>query len=126
MPSPQDLQQIRINLTKCEILTDDESGLRWTDFTPPATLKVSEENAFKPLGPIIAKILAEFRNSGVSFLANPNGTPLSERNNTSRPDGYLVLNNKKPEPKLHWFDVAVPFEFKKAQDRQSLRDVSYY
>jgi hypothetical protein len=126
MPSLQDLQRIRNNLTKCKILTDDESGLRWTDFTPPATSKVSEENAFKPLGRIIAKILAEFPNRGVSFLANPNGTPLSERNNTSRPDGYLTLNSKKPEPKLHWFDVAVPFEFKKAQDRQSLRDVSCY
>ncbi|KAG0704652.1 hypothetical protein DFH29DRAFT_848599 [Suillus ampliporus] len=122
LPSQPDLHRIRRNLTKCKILTDDESGLQWTDFTPPATSKVSKENAFKPLGRIIAKVLAEFPNSGVSFLANPNGTPLSERNNTSRPDGYLVLSNEKTEPKIHWFDIAVPFEFKKAQDKQSLRD----
>ncbi|KAG1870556.1 hypothetical protein C8R48DRAFT_771007 [Suillus tomentosus] len=122
MPSQQDLQQIRNNLTKCKILTDDKSGLRWTDFTPPATSKVSEENAFKPLGRIIAEILAEVPKSGVSFLANPNVSPLSQRNNTSRPDGYLVLSSQKTQPKIHWFDIAVPFEFKKAQDRESLRD----
>lgn len=117
-PSQQHLQRIRNNLTKCKILTDDESGLQWTDFTPPATSKESEENAFKPLGRIIAEILAEV-NHGVSFLANPNGTPLLEHNNTSRPDGYLVLSNDKTEP-IHWFDIAVPFEFKKGRDIESL------
>ncbi|KAG2353907.1 hypothetical protein BDR07DRAFT_1307859 [Suillus spraguei] len=121
-PSQPNLQRIRNNLTKCKILTDDESGLRWTDFTPPAISKESEENAFKPLGRIIAEILAEVPDHGVSFLANPNGTPLSERNNTSRPDGYLVLSNEKPEPKIHWFDIAVPFEFKKGRNIESLRD----
>jgi hypothetical protein len=125
-PSQPNLQRIRNNLTKCKILTDDESGLRWTDFTPPAISKESEENAFKPLGRIIAEILAEVPDHGVSFLANPNGTPLSERNNTSRPDGYLVLSNEKPEPKIHWFDIAVPFEFKKGRNIESLRDVSCY
>ncbi|KAG2091210.1 uncharacterized protein F5147DRAFT_723992, partial [Suillus discolor] len=122
MPSQQDLQRIRHNLTESKILADDESGLQWTDFTPPATSKVSEENAFKPLGRIIAEILAEVPKSGVSFLANPNASPLSERNNTSRPDGYLVLSIKKNEPKIHWFDIAVPFEFKKGRDIESLRD----
>ncbi|KAG2125138.1 uncharacterized protein EDB93DRAFT_1110312 [Suillus bovinus] len=121
-PSQPDLQRIRNNLTKCEILTDDESGLRWTDFTPPATSKESEENAFKPLGRIIAEILAEVPEHGVSFVANPNETPLSQRNNTSRPDGYLVRSNEKTEPKIHWFDIAVPFEFKKGRDVESLQD----
>ncbi|KAG2132351.1 hypothetical protein DEU56DRAFT_739542 [Suillus clintonianus] len=126
MPSQQDLQRIRNNLTESKILTDDESGLRWTDFTPPATSKVSEENVFKPLGRIIAEILpdsdSEVPNRGVSFIANPNVAPLSQRNNTSRPDGYLVVSNKKTQPKMHWFDIAVPFEFKKERGIGSLRD----
>ncbi|KAG1767565.1 hypothetical protein EDD22DRAFT_950013 [Suillus occidentalis] len=122
MPSQQDLQQIRNNLTKSKILTDDESGLRWTDFTPPATSKGSEENVFEPLGHIIAEIMPKVPSRGVSFIANPNVSPLSQRNNTSKPDGYLVLSSKKTQPKIHWFDIAVPFEFKKAQDRESLRD----
>ncbi|KAG1754765.1 uncharacterized protein EDB91DRAFT_1213895 [Suillus paluster] len=113
MPSLQDLQRICNNLTESKILTDDESGLRWMDFTPPATLKGSEENVFEPLGCIIADILAEVPNHGVSFLANSNRTPLSQRNNTFRPDGFLVLNNEKTQRKIHWFDIAVPFEFKK-------------
>ncbi|KAG1717928.1 uncharacterized protein EDB91DRAFT_1305156 [Suillus paluster] len=104
MPSHQDLQRIRNNLTESKILTDNE------------------KNVFEPLGHIIAEILPEVLNCGVSFIANPNVTPLSQCNNTSRPDGYLVLSNKKTQPKIHWFDIAVPFEFKKAQDRESLRD----
>ncbi|KAG1749069.1 uncharacterized protein EDB91DRAFT_1235578 [Suillus paluster] len=116
MPSQQDLQWICHNLTECKILTDNESGLQWTDFTPPATSKGSEENVFKPLGRIIIEILVQVPNSAVSFLANPNGTPLSQCNNTFRPDGYLVLSNKKTEPKIHWFNIAVPFEFKKGWD----------
>ncbi|KAG1757080.1 hypothetical protein EDB19DRAFT_1865936 [Suillus lakei] len=122
MPSLQDMQRICNNLTESKILTDDESGLRWTDFTPPATSKGSEENVFEPLGRIIAEILEEVPNRRVSFLANPNRTPLSQHNNTSRPDGFLVLNNEKTQRKIHWFDIAVPFEFKKARDRESLRD----
>ncbi|KAG2338830.1 hypothetical protein BDR05DRAFT_1003910 [Suillus weaverae] len=122
MPSQQDLQRIRHNLTECKILTNDESSLQWTDFTPPATSKGSEENVFEPLGRIIAEILIQVPNSGVSFLANPNKTPLSQRNNTSGPDGYLVLSSKKTEPKIQWFDIAVPFEFKKGRDIESLRD----
>ncbi|KAG2041367.1 hypothetical protein BDR03DRAFT_1089205 [Suillus americanus] len=64
MPSQQDLQRIvRNNLTNNEskILTDDESGLRWTDFTPPAKSKGSEENVFKPLGRIISEIWQKSR-----------------------------------------------------------------
>ncbi|KAG2129418.1 uncharacterized protein EDB93DRAFT_1182709 [Suillus bovinus] len=107
LPPLQDLQRIRNNLTKSKILTDDER---------------SEENVFEPLGRIIDRILAETPNRRASFAANPNVTPLSERNNTSRPDGYLVLSKEKNKRKIHWFDIAVPFEFKKAQDRESLRD----
>jgi hypothetical protein len=126
LPPLQDLHRIRNNLTESKVLTDDESGLRWTDFTPPNASKGSEENVFEPLGRIIDRILAETPNRRVSFVANPNVTPLSERNNTSRPDGYLVLSKEKNKRKIHWFDIAVPFEFKKAQDRESFRDVSRY
>ncbi|KAG1802515.1 uncharacterized protein BJ212DRAFT_997875 [Suillus subaureus] len=77
MPSQQDLQRIRNSLTNKEskILTDDESGLRWTDFTPPAKSKGPEENMFQPLGLIISEILAEVPDCGVSFLANPKEHP---------------------------------------------------
>jgi hypothetical protein len=126
LPSLQDLQRIRNNLTESKILTDDESGFRWTDFTLPTASKGFEENVFEHLGRIIDQILADIPNRRVSFAANPNATPLSERNNTSRPDGYLVLSNEKSLRKIHWFDIAVPFEFKKTQDRESLRDVSCY
>ncbi|KAG1724408.1 hypothetical protein EDD22DRAFT_933627 [Suillus occidentalis] len=122
LPPLQDLQRIRNNLTETKILTDDKSGLRWTDFTPPTTSKGSEEDVFEPLGHIIDRILAEILNCGVSFAANPSVTPLSERNNTSMSDGYLVLGKENNKRKIHWFDIAVPFEFKKARDRESVRD----
>ncbi|KAG1778826.1 hypothetical protein EV702DRAFT_1195842 [Suillus placidus] len=122
VPSQQVLEQIRDHLIESEILIDDKNGLRWTEFTPPAQSKASEEKTFQPLGPIISAILAQVQNHGISFSSNPNQTPLSQRNNTFRPDAYLVRDDKQTAPRTHWFDIAVPFEFKKERNTETLRD----
>ncbi|KAF8833310.1 hypothetical protein BDN67DRAFT_870005, partial [Paxillus ammoniavirescens] len=50
---------------------------------------------------------------------NPTTTPQSARNNSSRPDAYLLMNDKKSVPspsgdsRDSWDDIAVSFEFKK-------------
>ncbi|KAG1884235.1 hypothetical protein F4604DRAFT_1952371 [Suillus subluteus] len=118
MPSQQRLEEIRDNLIQSDILTDD--GLEWIDFVRPA--KMSEEMTFKPLEEIISGILEQVPNCGVSYLSNPNQTPISERHNTSQPDGYLVRPSNQTRPRMHWFDIAVPFEFKKEQDAKAIRD----
>ncbi|KAG1809761.1 uncharacterized protein HD556DRAFT_1258978 [Suillus plorans] len=116
VPSQQLLEEMRDNLIRSDILTDD--GLKWKDFRPA---KMSEEMTFK-LEAIISGILEQVPNCGVSYLSNPNKMPLSERLNTSLPDGYLVRANNRTSPRMHWFDIAVPFEFKKKQDAKALRD----
>ncbi|KAG2092642.1 uncharacterized protein F5147DRAFT_764107 [Suillus discolor] len=107
VPSQQLLEEMRDDFIRSEILTDN--GLEWKDFIRPA--KMSEEMSFKLEG-IISGILEQVPNCGVSYLSNPNKMLLSERHNTSLPDGYL----------MHWFDIAVPFEFKKEQDAKAFRD----
>jgi hypothetical protein len=120
MPSQQRLEEMRGNLIQSEILTDD--GLEWKDFIRPA--RMSEEMTFKSLKGIISGILEQVPNCGVSYLSNPNQTPISERQNTSQPDGYLVRASNQTAPRTHWFDIAVPFEFKKERDIKAPRDVS--
>ncbi|KAG1771178.1 hypothetical protein EV702DRAFT_1270925 [Suillus placidus] len=55
-------------------------------------------------------------------LVNCVGAVPSQRNNTSRPDAYLVRDDKQTAPRTHWFDIAVPFEFKKERNTETLRD----
>ncbi|KAG1808933.1 uncharacterized protein BJ212DRAFT_1381557 [Suillus subaureus] len=105
MPSQQRLEEMRNNLVQGEILTDD--GLEWKDFICPA--KMSEEMTFKPLEGIISGILEQVPNCGSAY-------------NTSQPDGYLVRASNQTAPRMHWFDIAVPFEFKKERDARALRD----
>ncbi|KAG1849352.1 hypothetical protein C8R48DRAFT_614278 [Suillus tomentosus] len=117
VPSQQLLEEMRDHLIRSEILTND--GLEWKDFRPT---KMSEEIMFKLEG-IISGILEQVPNCAVSYLSNPKKMSLSERHNTSLPDGYLVRANNRAAPRMHWFDIAVPFEFKKEQDAKALRDI---
>ncbi|KAG2099619.1 uncharacterized protein F5147DRAFT_777314 [Suillus discolor] len=117
VPSQQHLEEMRDHLIRSEILTND--GLEWKDFIRPA--KMSEEMTFKSLEGIISGILEKVPNCGVSYLSN---MPLSEHHNTSLPDGYLVRVNNRTAPRMHWFDIAVPFGFKKEQDAKALQDIS--
>ncbi|KAG1829965.1 hypothetical protein EV424DRAFT_1343856 [Suillus variegatus] len=61
---------------------------------------MSEEMTFKLEG-IISGILEQVPNCAVSYLSNPNNMPLSERHNTSLPDGYLVRANNRAAPRMH-------------------------
>ncbi|KAG1829944.1 hypothetical protein EV424DRAFT_1535346 [Suillus variegatus] len=114
VPSQQRLEEMRDHLIRSEILTND--GLEWKDFIRPADM--SEEMTFKLEG-IISGILEQVPDCGVSYLSN---MPLSESHNTSLPDGYLVRANDRTALRMHWFDIAVPFAFKKERDAKALRD----
>ncbi|KAG1847455.1 hypothetical protein C8R48DRAFT_663814 [Suillus tomentosus] len=114
VPSQQRLEEMHDHLIRSEVLTND--GLEWKDFIQPA--KVSEEMTFKLEG-IISGILEQVPNCRVSYLSN---MLLSERHNTSLPDGYLVRAKNRTAPRMHWFDIAVPFGFKKERDAKAVRD----
>ncbi|KAF9225611.1 hypothetical protein BS17DRAFT_553782 [Gyrodon lividus] len=119
----QDLHRTRNKLITDGILLHNASGLQWKEFpSPPAKSLMSEEKTFQPLVNVISKILEAVMECAVSCVANPMGTPLSDRNNTSRPDGFLVLGDANTADKIHWFDIAVPFEFKKSRDSKAVLD----
>ncbi|KAG1868374.1 hypothetical protein DFJ58DRAFT_911482 [Suillus subalutaceus] len=118
MPSQQHLEEMRDNLIQSKILTDD--SLEWKDFIRP--VKMSEETTLKPLKGIISGILEQVPSCGVSYLLNPNQTPLSERHNTFRLDGYLLRASDQTAPRMPWFDITVPFKFKKERGAKALRD----
>jgi len=65
----------------------------------------------------------------VEFIQKPNSVPVSERINTSKPDGYLLLKEKRSistldaESRDSWDDIAVPFEFKKSDTEKDRQDV---
>ncbi|KAI9568135.1 hypothetical protein HD554DRAFT_2022465 [Boletus coccyginus] len=123
LPSSQKLHDLRHHLIHdARLLSEDGPRLRWSHFAPSSKSSASEEISFRPLASIASDILAQVPNSRLSYLANPNQTPISQRNNTSRPDAYLVLAHKADAPRVHWFDVAVPFEFKKFRDPDAVRD----
>ena len=55
----------------------------------------------------------------VDFLQNPSRVSLTERDNKSRPDGYLVLKNRDKvmlkggeKEGIHWADIALSCEYK--------------
>ncbi|KAG6326746.1 hypothetical protein ID866_12343 [Astraeus odoratus] len=67
--------------------------------------------------------------SKLSFVSKPSSPPISDRTNTSRPDAYLLLVDKKSigstaDRSDSWYDVAVTFEFKKSGTERKLEDVS--
>ncbi|KAF8845353.1 hypothetical protein BDN67DRAFT_941205 [Paxillus ammoniavirescens] len=122
-PSQQDLKRTRDYLLAEKTLIHGKSGDQWKGFpTSPSNSSFDEDKTFRPLESIISNILAAVQNPGISFLAAPTKTPLSSRNNTSRPDGHLVLGSTNSATKDHWFDIAVPFEFKKSCDHDAVKD----
>jgi len=115
----------------------------WSAFpkSPKATA-TSETRAFSKF-PIMIKHIVEaaspLMNSepALQFVYNLNETPVSERNNYSRPDSQLELKTKKslgaPSSsrrlrsrdvldKTHWEDIVLPCEFK--LDQKDYEDVS--
>lgn len=72
----------------------------------------------------------------VEYLNNGNRTPEgTHRNNSSRPDGFFMLKDRRPPapetagkeaklPVARWWDIAVNAEFKKDLEDFGIRDVS--
>ena len=121
--SPTETSGIRQKLTENGILNFVGGKSQWAAFTvPPARSNVSESVVFQPLIEIISTIFNEIHNCPVSVTSNPSATPLSERGNTSRPDARIV-HGRPAANQMHWFDIVVPFEFKKTKDHSAKYDV---
>lgn len=62
------------------------------------------------------------------FLQNPNLAPtLADRDNKSRPDGYLVLRNKEDDGNnVRWANIVLSCEYKWKDDVEESNDVRIY
>jgi len=114
---------------------------RWSDFPKAPKDDTSEDIAFSPLPEVFTKVVAAIiANSDgnlkedmrtLDFLQNPYHTPTSaERRNDSRPDGYLVLKDRKKvmskdgtKENIHWADIVLSCEYKRKDGDSDLNDV---
>jgi len=119
--------EIESRLTNSRVLSM-KSG-RWAAFPRDPEKEAShEDTVFGGLCLVFDAIVQAAQGitgtaSKLSFVQKPATPPMSERTNTSRPDAYLLLVNKKSVGKyakrsVHcWDDIAVSFEFKKCDGR---------
>jgi hypothetical protein len=67
------------------------------------------------------------RDCSVDFLQNPNMAPKSsDRHNTSKPDGYLLMKDRVREDTVSWADVVLSCEYKREDGNEELDDVSIH
>ncbi len=95
-----------------------------------------EDGIFSPMPEIFTKVVvAIVANSGgklkedkrtVDFLQNPSRAPTSaERDDSSRPDGYLVLKDgiRGKKGDILWADIVLSCEYKSNDEDDDLDDV---
>jgi hypothetical protein len=119
------------------------SSNRWSKFSKAAKdSQGSDGGASSPMPEIFMKVVSAIvANSGgkleedkrtVDFLQNPSPVSSAERDNESRPDGYLVVKDRKnamlkdgKKEHIHWADIALSCEYKKEDggDELDLDDV---
>ncbi|KAH7904218.1 hypothetical protein BJ138DRAFT_1019438, partial [Hygrophoropsis aurantiaca] len=123
---------LKVSLTNEGVL--NQVG-RWTHFpNNPAADPQREEPAFEPLEAIFGAVIRLAqplvgRGPTLEFRRNPTVPPQCTRTNTSRPDAYMLVLNKKSvddptkppvDLRVSWDDIAVSLEYKKkhgADDR---------
>ncbi|KAI5994284.1 hypothetical protein F5J12DRAFT_962663 [Pisolithus orientalis] len=132
------IAEIKTSLEASQVLSRD-SG--WTAFKKePKVSGVSEEQAFGPLSAVFEAIVSEagrvaHTSARLEFVSRPAHSPRSDRSNSTRPDAYLLLVEKKSvgvqEAKKNeaegsdhdsWDDIAVSFEFKKGDGTAERED----
>lgn len=129
---PSNIPEIRKSLADSGVLKVASQGttLQWAGFeVAPGQSNIPESDTFQPLVGVVSKIFSQTPDCNFSFISKPSTTPLSERQGTARPDAYVVCNratNQDENPAanwIHWFDIAIPLEFKKNNLPRSQQDV---
>ena len=129
-PQPDFDMTTTINWLKSKKIGALTSSNKWKGFSKAPKDQRSEDAAFKPLlnifsGVVKAIVLASRgkrteSDQSVDYIQHPNQVLASaERHNASRPDGYLVLKDRKGD--IQWADIVLSCEFKR-NDRDADRD----
>ena len=117
-PENHKIAEIRAELKGRMLITKDDTQLSAFVIKPSANKVSSEISIFRQLDLVISYIFKKVPESLFCFAVAPTGTPTSSRCNTSRPDSYIRLKTSHTPNKTHWFDIVIPFEFRKS-DRDS-------
>ncbi|KAI5993508.1 hypothetical protein EDD15DRAFT_899602 [Pisolithus albus] len=137
LPQGVDVTKIKESLRHARVWS--KGSRRWTVFeTNPKKSRKSEDNAFKPLSQVFDAVVREARKTigdrkaTLMYASRRTKSPASERSNSSRPDAYLLLREKKSiddktdtSNDFHrhsWNDIAVSFEFKKGTGEEDRED----
>jgi len=108
---------------------------KWNEYqSTPNKDSANEADYYQRLCNVFNAVVAQaeedtMTSAKVEFIQKPNSIPVSKRINTSKPDGYLLLKEKRSistldaESRDSWDDIAVPFEFKKSDTEKDRQDV---
>ena len=129
IPSSVDLKTLKRKLRSENLVR--ENG--WRGFeTPPKDSKDIESMAFSPFvqvfDDVLKSVLQDKTLSAVLQMKHcPDSAPLSQRANSSRPDGFLELLDRNSVDtdveKSNWEDIPVSMEFKKSNSDKDQHDV---
>ncbi|KAI6032186.1 hypothetical protein BKA83DRAFT_4210425 [Pisolithus microcarpus] len=137
LPEGVDVTKIKESLRDAAVWSKDSQ--RWAVFKRnPKKSRKSEDNAFKPLSRVFDAVVREARQTignretTLIYASRPTKLPTSERSNSTHPDAYLLLREKKSindktdtsndSHRDSWNDIAVSFEFKKGTGEEDCED----
>ena len=130
IPPTVDLDKLKVNLCSEDVVRK----YGWRGFeTPPNGSQKYERIVFQPLVGVVNDVLKSVsRDSTLSAVLrmhySPDSAPFSKRANSSRPDGFLELLERKSVDteigKSNWEDIPVSMEFKKYDSNKDKNDVS--
>ncbi|KAI6016905.1 hypothetical protein BKA83DRAFT_4329397 [Pisolithus microcarpus] len=133
LPQGVDVAEIKESLRHAAVWS---KGSRWWAVFKrnPKKSRKSEDHAFKPLSRVFDAVVREARQTigdretTLMYASRPTKLPTSERSNSTRPDAFLLLREKKSiDDKTDtsndsWNDIAVSFEFKKGTGEANRKD----
>jgi hypothetical protein len=129
LPSTLELRRLQASLRSENVAR--ENG--WRGFeTPPKGSEGQESVVFQPLVRVFNDVLRLAKPDNnlspvLQMRHTPHSAPFSKRANSSRPDGFLELLERKSVDtevgKSNWEDIPVSMEFKKSDSDAESHDV---
>jgi hypothetical protein len=130
LPSTLDLHKLQASLRSENVA--QENGWRGFEIPPKGSEK-QESVVFQPLVRVFNDVLKLAKRDKtlspvLRMRHSPNSAPFSKRANSSKPDGFLELLERKSVDtevgKSNWEDIPVSMEFKKSDSDAENHDVS--
>ena len=130
LPDALNFKKLQVDLHSKKLVR--ENG--WRGFkSPPKDSKGHESRVFRPLvkmfNEIVVEVVSQDKTSSpaLRMQRSPDSAPFSKRVNSSKPDGFLELLERKSVDNdvgtSNWEDIPVSMEFKKFESAADVHDV---